>query len=291
MDTFDNSLDNLEILPEYTKRFKTVKTKRDSLPSLAIYSNPIHATFGRERFRSEDLIFIPESSPCKQPFLCNDDNITFTMPRRIDIESDDDQDQDLSFYSKSQYQDTLLYKLDVLDNDLKKDELPLSKDKDKSNSTHISINKSPRSSKSATKISIQQTPPSPSKKEHEKEDNLKNNEILSSDKNSDPVIIEHADMMFDFKTMFKNDCSIQIIFKDKIGRLKSKVSKVAMFWKKQSQLIPNVFRQLKGIPGNSQALVELQDMSRKEVLIPIVKKKTIEKKKRRKGKSRRRRKR
>ena len=94
MDTFDNSLDNLEILPEYIKRFKTVKTKRDSLPSLAIYSNPIHATFGRERFRSEDLIFIPESSPCKQPFLCNDDNITFTMPRRIDIESDDDQDQD-----------------------------------------------------------------------------------------------------------------------------------------------------------------------------------------------------
>lgn len=49
-------------------------------------------------------------------------------------------------------------------------------------------------------------------------------------------------------------------------RLDVKVGKVRFFWGNQTLLIPNVFRLTSLIDGNNTALLEHQDLSRKEVL-------------------------
>lgn len=49
-------------------------------------------------------------------------------------------------------------------------------------------------------------------------------------------------------------------------RLSMKVSKVRNFWRNQTLLIPNVFRLTVQIEFNNQAVLEYQDLSRKEVL-------------------------
>lgn len=49
-------------------------------------------------------------------------------------------------------------------------------------------------------------------------------------------------------------------------RLDVKVGKVRFFWGNQTLLIPNVFRLTCLIDGNNTALLEHQDLSRKEVL-------------------------
>lgn len=49
-------------------------------------------------------------------------------------------------------------------------------------------------------------------------------------------------------------------------RLELKVGKVRFFWANQTLLIPNVFRLTSLIDGNNTALLEHQDLSRKEVL-------------------------
>ena len=54
---------------------------------------------------------------------------------------------------------------------------------------------------------------------------------------------------------------------DEAQKLKMKVSKVVSYWKRQSLLIPNVFRLAREIEDDALHLLEHQDLSRKELLV------------------------
>lgn len=54
---------------------------------------------------------------------------------------------------------------------------------------------------------------------------------------------------------------------DEGQKLRTKVSKVVSYWKRQSLLIPNVFRLAREIEDDPLHLLEHQDLSRKELLV------------------------
>jgi len=58
-----------------------------------------------------------------------------------------------------------------------------------------------------------------------------------------------------------------MIFADEPSRLRAKIIKVVQYWKHTSLLIPNVFRALRTVDDDVEAYMELQDYSRKELLV------------------------
>ena len=64
-----------------------------------------------------------------------------------------------------------------------------------------------------------------------------------------------------------NNVSKNVPIQDEAQKLRTKVSKVISYWKRQSLLIPNVFRLAREIDGDALHLLEHQDLSRKELLV------------------------
>lgn len=58
-----------------------------------------------------------------------------------------------------------------------------------------------------------------------------------------------------------------MIFADEPSRLRAKIIKVVQYWKHTSLLIPNVFRALRTVDDDGDAYMELQDYSKKELLV------------------------
>ena len=58
-----------------------------------------------------------------------------------------------------------------------------------------------------------------------------------------------------------------LIFADEPARLQAKVAKVVAYWRSSSLLVPNVFRHVRIADDNPDAYTELQDYSRKELLV------------------------
>lgn len=49
-------------------------------------------------------------------------------------------------------------------------------------------------------------------------------------------------------------------------RLGNKIKKIQRFWSKESLLVPNVFRLVSSIRGESRLILEYLDLSKKELL-------------------------
>ena len=91
--------------------------------------------------------------------------------------------------------------------------------------------------------------------------------ITVSVPDSDNCAIDEVSEMEEVPEEAPEERGNNLIFADEPSRLRAKMTKVAQYWKNVSLLIPNVFRALRPMEEDQESYLELQDYSRKELLV------------------------
>lgn len=91
--------------------------------------------------------------------------------------------------------------------------------------------------------------------------------LVLSNAHSDASQLEQSDSELPLHEEMQEERPSNLIFADEPARLRAKTQKVTQYWARSSLLVPNVFRHIRPLEDGRDAYLELQDYSRKELLV------------------------
>lgn len=258
MNSFDDTLENLDYRPRYTDTEQNSRFRRVS-QQLRRFSQPDPFLFGvkRERLDSGDFLTVPNSRTSQtksDAYMLNSNKKSKFL---------------LSEF-KEKEESVLEEQIDKSVNS--EDEIILEEEEEQLVLNEPEKKEYNMGQSDSTKESIPEKPIIESPKQKVGGFVLKMRKVdsklvlnVSERSESETPSIPHPTLSELRHEINREDKNSNIIFGDQEIRIRAKIAKIITYWKSTSLLIPNVFRMIKSL--NETTVLEFQDYSKKELLV------------------------